>query len=75
MELIQAGILATVTFTFLIVVSLRPIRKLAYEFFFFVHFAMVLCVHFLLLRTSLLTWVPLVFSSLVVTCTPRNLGK
>lgn len=46
-ELIQVGILAISTFSFLVVVSLRPIRKAAYELFFILHFFMVLCVRFL----------------------------
>lgn len=73
MEFIQVGILAIAAFSFLIVVSLRPIRKAAYELFYFLHFAMVLCVHFLPLRTTaLLTRVFVAFSSLVAISTPRR---
>ena len=51
---IRAGILAITAFSSLLIVSLRPIRKAAYELFFFAHFAMVLCVHFPLLWGPLL---------------------
>jgi len=72
MEFIQVGILAIAAFSFLIVVSLRPIRKATYELFYFVHFVMALCVHFLSLRTTSLTRVFVVFSLLVVISTPRH---
>ena len=72
MELIQVGILAIAAFSFLILVSLRPIRKAAYELFYFLHFVMVLCVHLLSLRTTSLTWVSVVFSSSVVISTQRH---
>jgi hypothetical protein len=75
MGFIQAGILAIAAFSFLIVVSLRPVRKAAYEFFFFLHFIMVLYVRLLPLWTFLLTSVLLVFSSSVVTSIPRTQGK
>ena len=54
-EFTRVGIIAISSFSFLLVISLRPIRKAAYELFFFLHLAMVLCVHFPLLWTSLLT--------------------
>jgi len=75
MGFIQVGILAITAFGLLIIVGLRPVRKAAYELFFFLHFAMALCVHFLPLRTPSLTRVHLVFSSLVVTSTPRRRGE
>lgn len=46
MQIIQVGILAISSFSLLFVVSLRPVRKSAYELFFFLHFATVLCVRF-----------------------------
>ncbi|KAF9788128.1 ferric reductase NAD binding domain-containing protein [Thelephora terrestris] len=41
-QFIQVGILAISSFGSLIIVSLRPVRKAAYELFFFLHFIMVL---------------------------------
>ncbi|KAF9653624.1 hypothetical protein BDM02DRAFT_3086890 [Thelephora ganbajun] len=41
---IQAGVLAISALSFLLITSLRPVRKAAYEVFFFLHFVMVLCV-------------------------------
>jgi len=57
-EFIQDGILAISAFSFLLFVSLRPVRKAAYELFFFLHFVTVLCVHFPPLWTSFLTRYP-----------------
>ena len=72
MEFIQVGILGIAAFSFLIVVSLRPIRKAAYELFYFLHFVMALCVNFPSLRTTPLTPVITAFSSLAVISTPRH---
>ena len=51
-ELVQVGILTVSAVSFIVVVSFRPIRKAAYELFFFLHFIMVLCV------PSLLSYMP-----------------
>ena len=74
-EFIQVGILAISAFSSLIVVSLRPVRKAAYELFFFLHFITVLYVDFLLLKAPLLTFVYAVSFSLVDTSILRNQGK
>ena len=71
----RAGILAIIASSSLLIVSLRPIRKAAYELFFFAHFAMVLCVYFPLLWSLLLIEALLASSSSVVTSTPRRPGK
>lgn len=41
------GLLAAASLTLLLVVSIRPIRKGAYEVFFYLHFTLVLYVHFI----------------------------
>ena len=74
-EFTQVGVIAISAFGSLLVVSLRPVRKFAYEFFFFLHFLMVLCVQFPLPWTSSLTPVFIVLSSSLVTSTPRSLSK
>lgn len=40
--LVQAGILVAVAFVILCIVSLRPIRAIGYELFFYIHFLTVL---------------------------------
>lgn len=42
MPWLVCGIVATIAFSILIIISLPPIRTAAYEFFFYAHFILVL---------------------------------